>query len=110
MKRLLLFLLLLASIGCKKELAPHGEQKMELTDFITTGCNCEITTARFRLDAEGSIWLISTDTAQDINTPNLLDLEYNPTNNVGSTDGNRTYYDRTKFANWPPKNYKYFRQ
>lgn len=249
MKRLLLFLLLLASIGCEKELAPQGEQKFKLSDFYWNGCGCEMTVERIKLEAEGSLllgtseqirtdqdnktlfrftgggrrgkypnptegevigtfdfhslsngnciyWLIVGDTAHN-DAPNLVsldikgslilglgdtsrdeamqnlngcetqvlmrhgdgkysdnvltftkkrvgsylirdcdiiesidyntlqtlpaiqagttdtdkyyDLEYNPTNNVSSRDGNR-YYDRIKFANWPPKNYKYFNQ
>lgn len=70
MKTQLLFLLLIASIGCKKELASQGEQKMELTDFLTAGCNqCEITAERFRLDAEGSIVLMRNGDSKDNDTP-----------------------------------------
>lgn len=92
MKRLLLFLLLLASIGCKKELAPQGAQRDYNTanyengegryalflryryDFYWRGDGSRgITPERMRLDIKGSLILGLGDTAQD-DTPNLIEL------------------------------------
>lgn len=135
MKRLLLLLLLIASIGCKKELAPQGEQRdyntadYEHSDgrsavFMRNGyvTSDEIyftfTKKRHRsytIRDGDIIESMDYNTLQTLpaiqvgttDTDKYYDLEYNPTNNVSSKDGNR-YYDRIKFAKWAPINRYYF--
>lgn len=137
MKRLLLFLLLLASIGCKKELAPQGEQRdyntadyehsdgrsavfMWSADDNTSDETC----FRFTKKRVGSYLIRDCDIIEsmDYNTLQTLpaiqvgttdtakyyDLEMNTSNNCSYRHGTRTYFAPTKFAKWAPINRYYF--
>lgn len=136
MKRLLLFLLLLASIGCKKELSPQGEQRDYNTADYEHSDGRSAVFMRNGYDTSDEIYFTFTKKRHrsytirdgdiiesiDYNTLQTLpaiqvgttatdkyyDLEMNTSNNCSYRHGTRTYFAPTKFAQWAPINRYYF--